>query len=191
MKDGLNIGELGRRTGTNVETFRYYERIGILEPPARTAAGYRSYRADDVQRLSFVRRARAGLLPRRNSGASGSRRRQDPRLRGRGPDRAPPSQRRRSQDRPASGASARASANHRAMPRRHDRRLPHSRRPLGAQPGRGTGRRGLNPAHEPQRNANSSWWNRVSTSTPWRARSLRSAAPNAGGPQNQKLAWRQ
>jgi Cu(I)-responsive transcriptional regulator len=59
MKDGLNIGELGRRTGTNVETIRYYERIGILEPPARTAAGYRSYRADDVQRLSFVRRARA------------------------------------------------------------------------------------------------------------------------------------
>ncbi|MBX6368589.1 MAG: helix-turn-helix domain-containing protein [Rhodospirillales bacterium] len=59
MKEGLNIGELGRRTGTNVETIRYYERIGLLEPPARTAAGYRSYRADDVQRLSFVRRARA------------------------------------------------------------------------------------------------------------------------------------
>jgi Cu(I)-responsive transcriptional regulator len=54
----LSIGELAKQTHTKVETIRYYERIGLLPEPARTAGNYRSY--DDVQlgRLSFVRRAR-------------------------------------------------------------------------------------------------------------------------------------
>lgn len=54
----LSIGELAKRTRTKVETIRYYERIGLLPDPVRTAGNYRSY--DDVQlgRLSFVRRAR-------------------------------------------------------------------------------------------------------------------------------------
>ncbi len=54
----MAIGELSRRTGCNVETIRYYERIGLLPPPARTASRYRRYRVDDVRRLVFVRRAR-------------------------------------------------------------------------------------------------------------------------------------
>jgi Cu(I)-responsive transcriptional regulator len=54
----LSIGELAKQTHTKVETIRYYERIGLLPDPVRTAGNYRSY--DDVQlgRLSFVRRAR-------------------------------------------------------------------------------------------------------------------------------------
>ena len=53
----LPIGELSRRTGCNIETIRYYERIGIIaEPPRR--GRYRSYGNDDVGRLSFIRRAR-------------------------------------------------------------------------------------------------------------------------------------
>jgi Cu(I)-responsive transcriptional regulator len=54
----LSIGELAKQTHTKVETIRYYERIGLLPDPVRTASNYRSY--DDVQlgRLSFVRRAR-------------------------------------------------------------------------------------------------------------------------------------
>lgn len=58
--DGLSaIGTLSKDTGTNVETIRYYERIGLLPRPARSASGYRLYRADHRKRLNFVRRARA------------------------------------------------------------------------------------------------------------------------------------
>ncbi|MDF7774550.1 helix-turn-helix domain-containing protein [Sphingomonas sp. AOB5] len=52
------IGELGRLTGTNVETIRYYERIGLLPKPDRTAGNYRAYSAAEAGRLSFIRRAR-------------------------------------------------------------------------------------------------------------------------------------
>ncbi|MFC7738077.1 helix-turn-helix domain-containing protein [Roseomonas sp. GCM10028921] len=54
----LGIGELARATGTKVETIRYYERIGILPAPPRTAGGYRSYGPGQLARLSFIRRAR-------------------------------------------------------------------------------------------------------------------------------------
>lgn len=53
----MPIGELSRRTGCNVETIRYYERIGLMPVPSRRGR-YRSYGADDVSRLGFVRRAR-------------------------------------------------------------------------------------------------------------------------------------
>ena len=51
----MPIGELSRRTGCNIETIRYYERIGLM--PARRGR-YRSYGPEDVGRLGFVRRAR-------------------------------------------------------------------------------------------------------------------------------------
>jgi Cu(I)-responsive transcriptional regulator len=54
----MKIGELARATATKVETVRYYEQIGLLPPPARTAANYRSYGSDHLARLSFIRRAR-------------------------------------------------------------------------------------------------------------------------------------
>lgn len=58
MKDtAFAIGELSRQTGCNIETIRYYERIGILPKPSRRGR-YRSYGTDDTARLSFVRRAR-------------------------------------------------------------------------------------------------------------------------------------
>ena len=53
----IQIGELTRRTGCNIETIRYYERIGLMPAPPRRGR-YRSYGADDVGRLGFVRRAR-------------------------------------------------------------------------------------------------------------------------------------
>ena len=56
-KTGIAIGELSRRTGCNVETVRYYERIGLLPQPARRGR-YRLYGTEDVARLAFVRRAR-------------------------------------------------------------------------------------------------------------------------------------
>ena len=53
----IQIGELSRRTGCNIETIRYYERIGLLPAPPRRGR-YRSYGREDVARLGFVRRAR-------------------------------------------------------------------------------------------------------------------------------------
>lgn len=55
----MKIGELAARAGSNPETIRYYERIGILPEPARTDGNYRDYGADHVARLSFIRHARA------------------------------------------------------------------------------------------------------------------------------------
>lgn len=55
--NALPIGELSRRTGCNIETIRYYERIGLLPSPARRGR-YRSYEPKDVARLGFVRRSR-------------------------------------------------------------------------------------------------------------------------------------
>ncbi|MGJ4885577.1 MULTISPECIES: helix-turn-helix domain-containing protein [unclassified Bradyrhizobium] len=54
----LTIGDLAKRTGTKVETIRYYERIGLLPLPARTEGNYRAYDNDQLGRLSFIRRAR-------------------------------------------------------------------------------------------------------------------------------------
>jgi DNA-binding transcriptional MerR regulator len=60
---GITIGALAERTGVTAEAIRYYERVGVLPRPTRGAAahahaGYRRYGAADVERLSFVRRAR-------------------------------------------------------------------------------------------------------------------------------------
>jgi MerR family mercuric resistance operon transcriptional regulator len=51
------IGDLSRRSGCNIETIRYYERIGLLPKPARRGR-YRQYAHGDAARLSFIRRAR-------------------------------------------------------------------------------------------------------------------------------------
>ena len=55
---GLSIGRVGAATGTKVETIRYYERIGLLPKPDRTAGNYRLYASEHVHRLAFIRRAR-------------------------------------------------------------------------------------------------------------------------------------
>ena len=53
------IGELSARTGVPSKTIRYYEAIGLLPEPQRANNGYRIYGQDDVERLQFIRRARA------------------------------------------------------------------------------------------------------------------------------------
>ena len=52
------IGALSKRTGCNIETIRFYERIGIMPKPARTQGGHRVYTQDHLKRLTFVRRSR-------------------------------------------------------------------------------------------------------------------------------------
>lgn len=52
-----SIGRLAKAAGVGVDAIRFYERIGLLPAPKRTASGYRLYAADDQHRLAFIRRA--------------------------------------------------------------------------------------------------------------------------------------
>jgi MerR family mercuric resistance operon transcriptional regulator len=54
----ISIGELSRRTGVNIETIRYYERINMMPHPPRTASGHRVYGQVESRTLVFIRRAR-------------------------------------------------------------------------------------------------------------------------------------
>lgn len=56
--DALKIGELAKRTGSQVETIRYYEQEGLLPAPARSDANYRLYGPAHVERLQFIRYCR-------------------------------------------------------------------------------------------------------------------------------------
>ena len=57
-KSGLGIGDLAKGTGTKVVTIRYYEQIGLLPAPSRTAGNYRTYSNEHMRRLRFIRRCR-------------------------------------------------------------------------------------------------------------------------------------
>ena len=54
----MTIGPLSEKTGCNIETIRYYERIGMMPKPPRTAGGHRVYREEHLKRLTFIRRSR-------------------------------------------------------------------------------------------------------------------------------------
>lgn len=59
MAGNFKIGELADRTSCQVETIRYYERIGMLAPPMRSSNNYRAYGEAHVERLLFIRHCRA------------------------------------------------------------------------------------------------------------------------------------
>lgn len=54
----ISIGELARRTGTKVPTIRYYEQVGLLPEPRRSAGNHRLYGSQHVERLGFIRHSR-------------------------------------------------------------------------------------------------------------------------------------
>ena len=58
MSRALMIGDLARRTGTKVNTIRFYEEVGLLPKARRTASGRRTYSDDDLRRLMFIRHSR-------------------------------------------------------------------------------------------------------------------------------------
>ena len=53
------IGDAARRSGCSVQTIRYYERINMVAPPIRTSGNQRVYDDDAIDRLTFIRHARA------------------------------------------------------------------------------------------------------------------------------------
>jgi MerR family mercuric resistance operon transcriptional regulator len=56
------IGELSRRTGVNIETIRYYERLGLLGPVSRSESGRRLFGGPDLETLLFIRHCREMLF---------------------------------------------------------------------------------------------------------------------------------
>jgi MerR family mercuric resistance operon transcriptional regulator len=58
MQGMFTIGDVSRRVGVNIETIRYYERVGLMPPPKRTSGGQRSYDESDLRTLGFIRKAR-------------------------------------------------------------------------------------------------------------------------------------
>jgi MerR family copper efflux transcriptional regulator len=63
MTRPLTIGEVAKTTGVATKTIRYYEAIGVLPLPGRSASGYRQYDDSAVERLRFIGRARSLGLP--------------------------------------------------------------------------------------------------------------------------------
>lgn len=55
----LSRGAVSKLTGCNLETIRYYEKIGLMPPPPRSAGGHRLYDDNLLRRLHFIRRCRA------------------------------------------------------------------------------------------------------------------------------------
>ena len=56
-KSGITVGQLARAAAVNVETVRYYQRIGLLSFPDRDYGSIRRYLADDLKRIRFIKRA--------------------------------------------------------------------------------------------------------------------------------------
>ena len=59
MNAQLQIGELAQALGLNPKTIRYYEEIGLLPLPQRSASGYRLYSSHDAEQLRFILKAKA------------------------------------------------------------------------------------------------------------------------------------
>ncbi|MBI3319992.1 MAG: heavy metal-responsive transcriptional regulator [Candidatus Omnitrophica bacterium] len=57
MVQTFYISALSKQAGVPVKTIRYYEELGLLPTPSRTASGYRLYASDTADRLHFIKKA--------------------------------------------------------------------------------------------------------------------------------------
>ena len=55
----MRIGEVATRSGVSVDTVRFYERMGVLPPPAREPSGYRDYAVETIERIRLTRELQA------------------------------------------------------------------------------------------------------------------------------------
>jgi DNA-binding transcriptional MerR regulator len=55
----MRIGEVANQAGVTVDTVRFYERVGVLPPPARTESGYRAYQPDTIEHIQLTRELQA------------------------------------------------------------------------------------------------------------------------------------
>ena len=59
MSRGIYIGVVAKAAAVDVQTVRYYERLGLLPAAERTSSGYRVYSSSAVERMRFIRQAQA------------------------------------------------------------------------------------------------------------------------------------
>ena len=64
MEAGLTIQEVAQQTGLSIDTLRYYERIGLLEPVGRAQNGHRRYTQHDIAWIDLLIRLRDTGMPR-------------------------------------------------------------------------------------------------------------------------------
>ena len=57
MNGGLQIGEVAKRAGVSIDTFRYYEKVKLLPRPARTSGGFRLFAPEHIERIRFIKQA--------------------------------------------------------------------------------------------------------------------------------------
>nr|WP_042195777.1 MerR family transcriptional regulator [Kibdelosporangium sp. MJ126-NF4]CEL22216.1 transcriptional regulator, MerR family [Kibdelosporangium sp. MJ126-NF4]CTQ92998.1 transcriptional regulator, MerR family [Kibdelosporangium sp. MJ126-NF4] len=57
------IAQAAERSGLSIDTLRYYERIGLVEPPARDSGGRRTYSDEDLAWLGFLTKLRTTGMP--------------------------------------------------------------------------------------------------------------------------------
>lgn len=55
--EGLTIGQVAKAAEVQVETIRYYEKIGMISAPTRTESGYRQFAYETVENIRFIKRA--------------------------------------------------------------------------------------------------------------------------------------
>jgi DNA-binding transcriptional MerR regulator len=57
--NALKVGSVAKAAGVGVQTLHYYERLGLLEKPGRSAANYRLYSPEAIRRVQFIKKAQA------------------------------------------------------------------------------------------------------------------------------------
>lgn len=60
---GLLAGDVAKALGVGAQTLHYYEREGLIPSPPRSAAGYRLFTPEVIERVRFIRKAQALGLP--------------------------------------------------------------------------------------------------------------------------------
>ncbi len=58
-QESLRVGAVAKAAGVGVQTLHYYERLGLLPKPERTAANYRLYSPEAIRRVRFIKKAQA------------------------------------------------------------------------------------------------------------------------------------
>ena len=57
MSSDLTIGRMAKAAGVNVETVRYYQRIGLINEPRKPPQGFRTYSNETLEQIQFIKRA--------------------------------------------------------------------------------------------------------------------------------------
>jgi len=63
METEFSIQQVAQLTGLSIDTLRYYERIGLLEPVSRASSGHRRYRQKDIAWIGLLINLRETGMP--------------------------------------------------------------------------------------------------------------------------------